>query len=98
MGCLLPFPSPTTEPESRVKAALYSLPEVPLLIAGLQYAAILHHDTKPARKVKRAQKPLHGCGKNLRRAHLAAKLHEISFLIVVFVNIHTISESLVREL
>jgi hypothetical protein len=65
IGFLRPFLRQPSETEFRVKAALHSLPEVPLLIAGLQHAAILHHDAKPARKVKRAQKPLHGCGKNL---------------------------------
>lgn len=63
------------------------LMKVPLFITGLQHAAILDHDAKPARKMKRPQKPLHGRGKHFGRAHLAAKLAKVVFLILSIPNV-----------
>ncbi len=61
--------------------------KVSFLITGLQHAAILDHDAKPARKMKRPQKPLHGCGKHFGGAHLAAKLAKVVFLILSIPNV-----------
>src|SRR5271166_4495525 len=56
----------------RDRASRLSLPEVALLIAGLQHAPVLDHDADLSGELQRPQKLFHGRRKHFRAAYLAA--------------------------
>jgi hypothetical protein len=64
-----------------VHARAATLAEIAFLVAGLQYAPVLHHDAHLPCEAKRQQEPLHGCRQYFGRLHLPSKLSEVPFFV-----------------
>src|SRR5258707_4418425 len=57
------------------------LPEVTLLVAGLEHLPVLHNDAQAPDAVDRLHLPLYCCREHFRRAYLPAKLPETSLFV-----------------
>jgi hypothetical protein len=57
------------------------LPEVTLLVAGLEHLPVLHNDAQAPVEVNRLQQPLYCRREHFRRAYLPAELPETSFFV-----------------
>jgi len=60
-----------------------ALAEITFLVARLENASVLHNHAHASGKLQRQQQPLHGCGENFGRPHLAAEFDEALLLIDV---------------